>query len=223
MFHDVESVCGQYRHVWGQLPAFRSAFEHLKSKLMELDDLISNHRRHTGGAAQDKVTARHELCALSFEIAAAIRASASAAGDAKAAAKVFFSVTQLRTGKDELCLERCRQILATARNQQLHLEAFGVTETRIADLSQALKRFSEAIERTRNLRNANKSVTGHLPDAFAKVEQVIYEQLDNLMPQFRTTAPRFYNQYRDNRVMKSARKQIATVSDWQTEEPPMLD
>src|SRR4051794_846694 len=111
MLSAVESLCSQYRHVWGQLPAFRSAFEEYQADLIALTNVAKTQSRDTGGAAQDKVRKRLELCELAFEVAAAIRAHALASGDTKAARKLAFSLTQLRIGKDALCLERCRQVL----------------------------------------------------------------------------------------------------------------
>src|SRR4051812_18315755 len=140
MFEAVESVCGQYRHVWGQLPAFRGAYERFQKELQALSKLTDNQKRHTGGVAQRKVKARTDLCSLAFEIASAVRASALAAGDLKVAGKLAYSLTQLRIGKDQLCVDRCRQILATAQSQKA-LADYGVTEQRLGELSQALETF----------------------------------------------------------------------------------
>jgi hypothetical protein len=223
MFNSVASVCSQFRHVWNQLPAFRSAFDQLQSVLGGASNLAGAQRRHTGGAAQEKIRAREELCDCAFEIAAAIRASALASGDAKAAAKLAFSVTQLRTGKDALCLERCRQILTSAQDFEKHLEGFGVTPDRLATLSRALDIFATAAENTRTLRSGNKTVTVQLPAAFKAVEDIVYNQLDNLIPQFRSAAPRFYNQYQESRIMKPAAEQRTTVFESAAEEEQMLD
>jgi len=223
MFEAAESVCSQYKHVWGQLPAFRSAFEQFQAELTVLTKLATTQRRHTGGVAQEKVRTRQELCALAFEVASAVRASALAAGDSKAAAKVAFSVTQLRIGKDTLCLERCRQILTTAEGQQTHLESFGITRQRLTELSAALERFSASTRETRQLRSENKTVTAQVPAAFKAVEEIVYNQLDNLIPQFRSSSQRFYNLYQEARVMRSALQPQASVFEAEPEEPPMLD
>src|SRR5436309_2554253 len=91
MLGAVESVCSQYRHVWGQLSAFRSAFERYQAELTALSKVVKTQRRDTGGAAQNKVRQRVELCELAFEVAAAVRASALGLGDTKAANKLAFS------------------------------------------------------------------------------------------------------------------------------------
>jgi hypothetical protein len=223
MFQSIESVCSQYRHVWNQLPAFREAFGCFQKQLQSLTVLAHTQRRHTGGAAQDKVNARERLCVLAFEVSAAIRAATSASGGTKAATKLDFSLTQLRIGKDQLCLERCRQILVAAQNGPRDLETFGVTPQRLRDLSEALEAFTSAAEHTRTLRTANKSVTGQLPAGFRAVEQILYNQLDNLMPQFQSSAPRFYNQYQENRVMRAPAEKSFTSFVTETEEPTLLD
>lgn len=223
MLQAVEDVCLQYRHVWNQLPAFREAFGCYQKQLQSLTALATSQRRHTGGAAQDKVRAREELCVVAYEIAAAVRASALVAGDGKAAGKLGFSLTQLRIGKDQLCLERCRQILEVVQNAQTTLEGYGVTQRRIAELASLLDAFNSAAEQTRKLRSANKSLTSQLPNAFNAIDQTLYNLLDNLVPQFRTTAPRFYNQYQENRVMRPAVEQSSNIPVTETEEPQLLD
>lgn len=223
MLNAVESLCSQYRHVWRQLTAFRNAFEKFQTKLNALTKLANDHRRHTGGVAQQKVRIRLELCALAFEVASAVRASAMAAGDNKAASKLEFSLTHLRIGKDAVCLERCRQILATADKQLAELESFGVTRQKLTDLANRIQDFAATSEETRALRSANKGVTGQLPALFKAAEQIVYNQLDNLIPQFRTDAPRFYAQYHEARVMRRAVDMPAFVQDPEPEEPPLLD
>lgn len=218
MLEAIEGVCSQYRHVWNQLPAFRESFGCFQKQLQSLSALANTQRRHTGGASQEKVVVRGRLCALAFEVAAAIRAA-----DTKAAAKIAFSLTQLRTGKDQLCIERCRQIVTTAQNQQSELEPFGISTQRIRDLSEALETFAAAAKETRAVRTANKSITRQLPAAFRALEQILYNQLDNLLPQFQSSAPRFYNQYQENRVMKAPVEKTATPFVSETEEPPLLD
>src|SRR4029079_17764776 len=112
-----------------------------------------------------------------------------------------FSLTQLRIGKDALCLERCRQILATAQNQVSQLEPFGVTEQKLSALATALDKFSATAKETRSIRTANKGVTNQLPALFKAVEDILYNQLDNLIPQFRPVAPRFFAEYQEARIM----------------------
>ncbi|MGZ4971221.1 MAG: hypothetical protein ACXWDN_00545 [Limisphaerales bacterium] len=223
MFVAVEGLCFQFRHVWGQLPAFRSAFERYQTELAMLSKTANVQRRDTGGAAQEKVSTRLRLCELAFEIAAAIRASALAAGDAKAANKLAFSLTELRIGKDAVCLERCRQVLATARNQQGELDPFGVDQRKIDELTAALERFTATVTETHTLRAANKKITSQLPALFKNVEEIVYNQLDNLMPQFRTSVARFYNQYQEARVMARVAGPSQAPIETETEEPPMLD
>lgn len=223
MLGAVESVCSQYRHVWGQLPAFRSAFERYQTELTALTNVANAQRRDTGGIAQDKVRKRLELCELAFEVAAAVRASALASGDTKAANKLAFSLTQLRIGKDTVCVERCRQVLATAQNHKADLDAYGVTDRKMAELKNALDEFAETVTKTRSVRDSNKGVTGQLPALFARTEQILYNQLDNLMPQFRNSAPRFYNQFREARVMKTSTTSEVVSYQPETEEPAMID
>jgi hypothetical protein len=223
MFEQIESVCAQYRHVWGDLAAFRTAFASFQTELRKLAELARAQRRHTGGAAQEKVNARANLCVIAYELASAIRAHALASGDTKAAAKLAYSLTQLRIGKDNLCLERCRQILASARNHLQKLEPYGVTEQRITDMAGSLDKFATHAEQTRTIRSANKVTTGQLPAAFKAVEVILYDQLDNLMPQFRAAAPRLYNQYQESRVMKPQAGGAPLIVEPEPEDPPLLD
>lgn len=223
MFVAVESLCAQHRHIWRQLPAFRDAFEQFQTELATLTKLTQTQRRHTGGAAQEKVRIRLDVCDQAFEIVSAIRASALAAGDTKAASKLTFSLTQLRIGKDALCQERCRQILVTAHNQIAGLELFGVTEQKLSTLSTALDKFAATAEETRTIRAANKGITNQLPPLFKNVENIVYNQLDNLIPQFRTSAPRFFTQYQEARIMRRPVDVPQVVAEPVPEEAPLLD
>lgn len=223
MFLAVDSLCSQYRHLWRQLPALRDAFERFQTALTTLAKFAKTQRRHTGGAAQEKVRIRLELCTLTFEVASAMRAKALITGDPKSATKLAFSLTQLRVGKDALCLERCRQILATAQNKVTELEPFGVTEQKLSTLAAALDKFSMKTVETRSIRTANKDITTQLPPLFKAVEDVLYNQLDNLIPQFRTAAPRFFTQYQEARVMRQTVELAQVVAESEPEEPPLLD
>jgi hypothetical protein len=223
MLQAIEGVCSQYRHVWNHLSAFREAFGCFQKQLERITALANTQRRHTGGAAQEKVRVRERACVTAFEVAAALRAAASTATLPESAGKLAFSLTQLRTGKDALCLDRCRQILAAAQAGQVELQPFGVTLQRLQELSEAIEAFASAAQNTRSLRTANKSVTSELPAAFLAVESVLYNQLDNLLPQFQSSAPRFYKQYQENRIMKAPSAKIASIPVTETEEPTLLD
>ena len=183
------------------MPVFAESVAIFSEHVSKLRELASKQSRHTGGVADEKRQLREQMCLAAHELGAAVRACVLGTPRAELANFVDFSLTDLRIGKDLQCVERCRRIFAAASEPLPGLESFGVTPKKRAALEQLLLRFEAILHRPRQIRNANKEITAQLPLEFDMADDVLYNRLDNLLPQFRASDMRFYKAFIESRGM----------------------
>ena len=189
---------------WRSLRAFDAAVQEFSTRVETLQRLAKNQRRHTGGAAEEKRAARGSLCFLAHEISAAICAWALPTGKNELVGRLRFTLTQLRTGRDALCLERCQAIAKTVQANLAELSHYGVTTEKLAGLRERIAVFEKILHQPRKIRGENKKVTAQLAEEFAAADEILYTHLDNLIPQFRHSHPAFHADYKAGRRKRGA-------------------
>src|SRR6185295_12477343 len=110
--------------------------------------------------------------ALAFEVSSATRAQSKAS-----TANISFSLTQLRIGKDDLCLKRCRAIHAAAKLAGSELERYGISAAKLQSLSELINQFADTAKQTREIRSANKTITARVPAALGATDNILCHQL----------------------------------------------
>lgn len=176
------------------IPALQEAIDALIDRILEIN-LNVKIQAEPSGAAQAKRDALIELGDAAFDVAGAVFSFASKGRDADLAAKVNFSRTAVTAGSENGIVARCQTIIDCVTANLESLDDHGVTQAKINALKQKLKAFDTLRSLPRQAIAAGAAATKALERLFPETEQLLAEQIDRMIWQFRESAPDFYEKY----------------------------
>jgi hypothetical protein len=187
------------KNTWTEIPGIVKAVDDLDIVIEGVATQLEATAVFSGAVAA-KLRAQEALAVAGHEIAAAIHACATAAGDEELAAEVDFSLSDLSKGHPVSIIALCTRIGAIASEELAMLADYNITQAKLTALTRKIEAFEKVCSKPRQ--NVAKKVAANraLPRLFKQACNILTRRLDRLMVQFRTSAPEFYAEY------KSARK-----------------
>lgn len=153
------------------------------------------------GATAQKRQALEQLGESAHEVAAGVKAYASANEDKFLLGKVNFSGSRLISGSASKVIARAETILDAATEVVDSLEDQQVTPAKLKKLENRIKAFRAAQSRPRQTTAASNAATRQLPRLFRKANRLLTEQLDALAVQFKGQQPAFFGEYQSARAI----------------------
>lgn len=194
MYVATRAALHKHQTVWTALTGFAEAVDDIDTQLGVITSLAQVQASPNGGAAL-KNAALDSLIGAAYQIAAATRAYAVVNKEAGLAAELDYSASDLSKGRPQEVVARCRNVWATATDNQTVSAAFGVTPAKLTNLKKKIDEFEMAHPKPREGRTLTRAATRALPDAFANVDEILNDCLDGLMAQFQESQVEFYNEY----------------------------
>ena len=180
---------------WTSLGAFKRAVTAFNDCIDSIDDL-ARIQADKSGAGAEKALCLVALATDAHTIASAVSALASDNNDASLAAKVAFSRSDLKRGREAEIVTRCENIHAAAvENLDALDDEYGVTQAKLTALQQKIDAFRTAQPKPRRTRASSSAATQQLRDCFAQADKIAHERLDKLAVQFETSEPAFFNEF----------------------------
>jgi hypothetical protein len=165
------------------------------SIIPEIQDLAQTQTSKTG-AADEKAALLEDLGNLTFTVASAVHACASASGNKDLAKRVSFSRSAITSDRESEVVARCQDILAAATANIDSLADYGVTQAKLTSLRKKIEAFDGIQSKPRQKIASISAATRRLPKLFKQADQILNERLDKLVVQFAETEPAFYNAYK---------------------------
>jgi len=190
----VSAVLEKYKTVWQALVGFNKAVVEFDALLPEITDLVRIQSSRSG-ATTEKGAALEALGNSAFEIAAAVRSFAVENEDHELAGRVDYSLTDIVAGRENAVAARCRDILVAANGVIDSLEDYGIVPAKLTKLKGKIDAYEALLPRPRQSIGASRAATKVLPARFSEADVLLGDRLDGLMPQFKDSAPDFYNEY----------------------------
>jgi len=195
----------RHQPIWSVLPAFVRAVTRLRGSLNVLAALAQSQGVQLGGLAVDKERLAVTLIRRTIVISGALSAFASETGNRtlfQAALRREGTLQKLRDAE----LDDDAQVLHDLAETQLTTAAvalaeFGLIPARLTELQSAITAYSPLIGGTRAAVVRRKTATDAIPAELTRVDVILAEQLDGLMPQFETAHPAFVQTYENARAI----------------------
>jgi len=197
-YQTVQAVLEEHEETWKTLPAFEAGVDELEGIIPQINSQAQTQASRIG-AAQEKAYAPEGLGNAAYEVAAAVRAYATANEDHELAGRVDFSRSDVTDGREFEVATRCRDILEAATAHIDSLADYGVNQAKLNALKKKIETFDGLQARPRQVIATSSAATKTLPKLFGKVDVVLGKRLDGLIVQFKDSAPDFYNAYRSAR------------------------
>lgn len=184
-----------YKTKWTSLGAFKRAVTAFNDCLETIDEL-ARIQADQSGAGAEKALCLVALVTDTHTIGSAVAALASDTADARLAAKVAFSRSDLSRGRETQIITRCENILAAAtENLDALDDDYGVTQAKLTALQAKIDAFRTAQPKPRRTRAGSSAATEQLRQCFAQADQIAGEKLDKLAVQFAKSEPTFFSEF----------------------------
>jgi len=147
------------------------------------------------GIADDKGNAKNHLAQMASDFADIIKSFASATKNATLKQEVNYSYTKLSKMRDEALAPVCRIIHDRAQENLDALRDYGITTQKLALLDAAIDDYAAKSPNTRTAIVNRRAQTANLRGLFKQLDEILNDQMDGLMKNFRVSHPDFYNAY----------------------------
>ncbi|HQU86846.1 MAG TPA: carboxypeptidase-like regulatory domain-containing protein [Pyrinomonadaceae bacterium] len=197
-----------------------AAFKAIIAQIGETDELVG---ANLTGIAADKENSKQFLAQFASDIAAIIKAYASATKNQILKAEINFPVTKLTRLRDESLTTACRLIHTRTVENAAELKDFGITNSKITELDTAINEYTAKTQNPRTAVVKRSTQTANLVQLFKQADEILKDQIDGLMKNFRTSNPDIYNDYTNAREIVDAHTTVTqlkgTVMDATDEKP----
>lgn len=201
MFLVVDKVLTKFAADWAGNVAFAAAVAVFRALLGEIMTKVEVQETAYTGVTKDKKTARLAMKDSAMLVSGAVIAYASTVGNETLKKAVSFSASSIMQGRDTVAAQRARVIHDQANGVVALLADFGVTATVLSDYMDLIEAFEAMIPAPRVAIVMKKGAGQSLQLLIGNVLVVLKDQLDKLMPQFKVSAPEFYEAYFDARII----------------------
>jgi len=213
MYLAVESVVNTNNPVWSGVPAFASAVGAFALKLEDTVRVVEHQETAITGVRSDKLNTQELMIGNALAVSGSVFAYASATNNQTLKEAVSYTESSLKYVRDTISAERCTVIHSQASAVVADLGDYGVTAGTLTELDDRITAFIELIAAPRVAITSRKGATSVLVELIKEMDLILKEQLDMLMPQFKTVAPDFYKHYFDSRLIAGARRNHAGDAD----------
>lgn len=201
MYLAVKAVCDRNNSTWQTLQAFTDAYAEFGAHVTNIQTLSQSQSQQTTGLAADKQQLREAMADAAVEIASAVLAYAKKAKNNDLAAKVNFSRSDFLTGRDTLAGDNARNVHVAATANLANLASYGVTAAKLTALKTKTDAYVANVSKPRDARAAGKTATEQMDGEFNSADAVLNDQMDNLVPQFKSANAAFVTDYQNARII----------------------
>jgi hypothetical protein len=201
MYLAVEKVIDKYQAVWSGNQGFSDAVTSFKGKLKDIRLLTEVQEKKTTGVRKDKLIALEIMKDEALIIGGAVFTYATAINNQTLKDAVNYTATDLTKVRDTLAAERARVILDEANNVAANLVNYGITAQQLLDYEALIVTFEGLIVSPRMAIVTKKGATKALKTVMGDADGILKDQMDRIMPQFKLSAPDFYVDYFNARII----------------------
>lgn len=212
-FAALVSVCRKAQSTWSSLKAFSDSFAKFAARVDKLDELKRKQAEVTTGIAAAKQRCREEVCASAATVAAAVRVWAEDNGNLEVTGKVNFSYSNLIDGRDTVSSDKCQTVHDVANENVSALGKYGINADKLEELQEKVDAYKKCLTKPREAITTGRTVTNQLAIEFGAADKLLTKGLDELVLQFETTAPIFFQDYQNARVVVATAATRSTTAE----------
>ena len=172
----------------------------------------TNQKNITKGITQTKAQARSTLIQMALAHSAAGVAYAVNIDDTTLKGNCKLKERTLQKATDIELVDICQSLYNLISPYAASMANFGANAATLAAFQAAATNYQPLSQQPANARAAKKTATLNVVAQIAAIDQVVKEQLDTFMVQFKTSLPDFYNDYMGLRRTIHTNRHLKTVS-----------
>jgi hypothetical protein len=201
MYLAVKAVCDRNNSTWQTMQAFGDGYTEFGGHVQTIQTLSQSQSQATTGLATDKEQLRQAMAGATVEVAGAVSAYARKAKNNDLAARVSVSASSIMTGRDTLAADTARNVHTAATANLANLGSYGVTAAKLTALKAKIDAYAASISKPRDARASTKTVTEQMDGEFKAADAVLKDQMDKLVPQFKSANAAFVADYQNARII----------------------
>ena len=198
MMKTVIGVLNKFNATWTTFIPFSDLVTLLKANYTQIAAEVALQDQITQGITQNKNNLRLAVVATAYEIENKINIYATFINDTALAQSFNFTYTEIEGLRDTEIVVRATTIHDTALANLAALAPYNITALVLTDFKTAIDNFAAVIEAPQLKQNEKKIAKVNLQNLLTLGDTYL-KRIDKLMPQYRTTATQFYNEYTEAR------------------------
>ena len=208
----VEVTCVEHTATWTPITAFGAAFVLFQGKIVDIEHLHVKQEADLKGITENKNNKESALINSSLIVAKPMIAFANVTDNPQLRQEIDYSEDALKRSSDADLEARCTIIKERAATHAAALVTYGVTAPMIASLGTALTDYHAVISGPRSAEAVKKQQTEEIEILFKETDKILKGQLDQLIVLFESSAPDFYGEYKNARIIVDLGGHIYTYS-----------
>jgi hypothetical protein len=199
MYLRVQKALDTNKGIWTGNSRFTANYEAFVRNLQAIEALIARAEADSTAISRQKNAWREQLIDDTTRLVKKVLSFAADTQDKALAAHIDHSRSELRNLRESLLPGICYAVCDKAAGYLPQLAEYGVTQAELAGLRSLADQFKAIIPEPKLVISTGKQVTGALADAFRQNNDLLREQLDGKLEQFKDGQPAFYAAYFDAR------------------------
>ncbi len=188
----------QNANITSTIPNFDTLFPEFTDNINQIQIIRENQEVDRTGIAAKKEQLRNDLIALALDVSRKTEAYSKMTDNLVLENEVHYSESDFKRSADTILKDRAMLIYNKANSDLAVLETYGITESILKSLKNAIDLYNDAIPKPRLGITEKKQATDKL-DILFKANDAILEKFDKLIEVVRTNQASFYSSYKDNR------------------------
>jgi hypothetical protein len=201
MMDTTDQVLTTHNGVWTGNIAVNSIVSTYRSHLTALNANDTLQKTISTGVTQTKDEAKAAMVAAAILTANAGKAYAAVTGNTNLVAQMSHSKTEINTAADTDADDICQNIHDNLDPYIANTISYGATAATQTNLQNAIDAFSLLIGQPRQQIGIVANATISIEQHFSAVNALLKNQLDNVLMQYKSTNPSFYNEYVSARIL----------------------
>ncbi len=199
MYLRVRKALETHKGIWTANTRFTANYEAFIYNVQAIEELIARAEADSTAISKQKNVWREQLIEGTASLIKKLLSFAADTQDKALAHGIAHSKSELRNLRESLLPGICHTVCAKAAQHLPQLAEYGVTEAELTGLRELANRFKGIIPEPKMVISTGKQVTVALADSFRKNNDLLREQLDGKLEQFKDGQPAFYAAYFDAR------------------------
>ena len=195
MYRTTEQIQDTNASIIATVPALVALVAAFKTIIVSILETTQLTDVNLTGITADKGNAKQHLARTTSDFADIISAFASATKNATLKQEVNYSYYKLTRLRDESLVPVCRIIYTRADENLDALRDYGITPQKLTLLDTAINDYAAKSPKTRTAVANRQAHNANLRELFKQADDILKNQMDGLMKNFRTSHPDFYNAY----------------------------
>lgn len=199
MYLGEKKILTDYNATWVAIPGFATVVSTFFSKITVIQTTENRQQRTTKGVTTDKKNKKLELIEKMLVVAGGIMSFAQDTADNELFELVNFRPSELEHIGDSLLVDRANLILVTGNTHAANILPKGITAVILGELQTLITEYETLVVGPRDLIVDKKTATEQLVVLFSDTDDLLKNNLDRLMMQFKTTNDDFFRKYFNGR------------------------